>query len=154
MALNVCGSCTTKFAVGLKRCPHCASTDFCEDDMPKITVHGGPSDATVDEEPEGTDTEVADEAAPDGPEWHGEHGPELVETQGGEDVSAGTDSSTSSEKQSEKPEPNEKQAPSPAPTTASRSAKARTAKASTARSTGGDQETGSSKTTSSDEASK
>lgn len=47
MALNVCAGCTTKFAVGLKRCPHCGSTDYCEDgqDMPKITVHGGASNA-------------------------------------------------------------------------------------------------------------
>lgn len=48
MALNVCGSCTTRFAVGLKRCPHCASTDFQEDGvMPKITALGGASDKTL-----------------------------------------------------------------------------------------------------------
>ncbi|WP_435279170.1 hypothetical protein [Streptomyces sp. 1222.5] len=146
MALNVCGGCTTKFAVGLKRCPHCASTDFCEDDMPKITVHGGPSDATVDEEPEASGTAAEGE---DTGQAVAEPEPQVEsDAEGGEDVSAGTDSSTSSEKQSEKPEQSEKQDPSPARTTASRSAKARTVKGSTARSTGGAPESGSSATTS------
>ena len=49
MALLVCNRCTTRFAVGLPYCPQCTSTDCYtegeEDDMAKITVHGGPSNA-------------------------------------------------------------------------------------------------------------
>lgn len=50
MALSVCQECTTRFAVGLLACPHCHSTKFYEEGsvMPKITVHGGPSNAAVD----------------------------------------------------------------------------------------------------------
>lgn len=50
MALSVCQDCTTRFAVGLLVCPHCRSTRFYEEGsvMPKITVHGGPSNAAVD----------------------------------------------------------------------------------------------------------
>lgn len=71
MALNVCNGCTTKFAVGLPRCPHCASTDFCEDgQMAKITAQGGPSDKTLPE---------ADEAAPAEAGLQGEPGPELLD---------------------------------------------------------------------------
>ncbi len=45
MALLACLGCSTRFAVGLSRCPHCQSEDFEEDNgmSPKITVHGGPS---------------------------------------------------------------------------------------------------------------
>lgn len=45
MALNVCAGCTALFAVGLKKCPQCGSTDFQEDGAmsPKITNHGGAS---------------------------------------------------------------------------------------------------------------
>lgn len=50
MALWVCLGCTTKYAVGLSRCPRCHGTDFEEEGaMPKITVAGGPSH--VDAEP-------------------------------------------------------------------------------------------------------
>lgn len=49
MALNACTSCTTKFAVGLPKCPHCGSTDYVEDGdvMAKITRSGGASDDTL-----------------------------------------------------------------------------------------------------------
>lgn len=51
MALNVCAGCTTSFAVGLLRCPHCGSKDYQEDgQMPKITLEGGPSNAAADAE--------------------------------------------------------------------------------------------------------
>ncbi|MFJ8784965.1 SAP domain-containing protein [Streptomyces sp. NPDC102476] len=46
MAAWVCVECTTTFSVGAPRCPHCGSTTYTEqgvEDMPKITVHGGPS---------------------------------------------------------------------------------------------------------------
>lgn len=48
MALRVCQRCTTRFAVGLLACPHCRSTEHYEEGsvMPKITVHGGPSNAS------------------------------------------------------------------------------------------------------------
>lgn len=86
-----------------------------EDDMAKITVHGGPSNAAADEPEEG------------------------------EDVSAGTSSSTSSEKEPTSPDKSETDAPKPARTTASRSKKART-ESSSAAGTDGGLETGTSET--------
>lgn len=102
-----------------------------EEDMPKITVHGGASHAAdIPAEPE----------------------PEVEESaEGGEDVSAGSSSETSSEKEPTSPEPSETPTPSRARTTGSRSKKAATDKASSARSTGGDPEDG---TSDSDEAAK
>jgi hypothetical protein len=42
--LNVCECCGTKCAADLTRCPHCGATDLHEEgEMPKITVHNGPS---------------------------------------------------------------------------------------------------------------
>ena len=131
----VCLDCSTAYSVGAPLCPHCgserhadegsaaalgvqASARIEEDDMPKITRHGGASIAG--------------------------------ETEGGEDVSAGADTSTSSETPSEKPEQSEKQGPPPARTTASRSAKGRTAKGSSAPSTDGGQTAGTSETGSAD----
>ncbi|MFG2372559.1 hypothetical protein ACGFY9_13910 [Streptomyces sp. NPDC048504] len=144
MSLWVCLDCTAAYSVGAPLCPECGSErhaeegtaaafgiqhgvpiDIEEDDMPKITRHGGAS--VAGEEP------AADEA------------------EGGEDVSAGADTSTSSETPSEKPELNEKQDPSPARTTASRSAKGRTGKGSTAPSTDGGQTEATSETASADE---
>ena len=112
MSLLVCLDCTTAFSVGAPRCPHCGSerhatdeqaaalgiahgvpVDIEEDSMPKITRHEGPSVAPVDE------------------------------VEGGEDVSAGADTSTSSEKPSPTPEPSDKQAPKRARKTVSRSPK-------------------------------
>lgn len=98
MTLLVCLDCTTAFAVGVPRCPHCGSERSAEegtaaalglhargrieeDDMPKITVHGGPSDR-ADITPE----------------------PEAPAAEGGEDVSAGSSGGTSSSKPSEKSE--------------------------------------------------
>ncbi|OYP14073.1 hypothetical protein CFC35_05770 [Streptomyces sp. FBKL.4005] len=140
MSLRVCLDCTTAFAVGVQRCPHCGSERHAEqgsaaalgiqasvpveveDSMPKITRHGGAS--------------VASEAA---------------EIEGGEDVSAGASTSTSSETPSKKPEPSEKPDRSPARTTGNRSGKARTAKGSTARTTDGGPEAGTSATGSADQ---
>lgn len=128
MSLRVCLDCTTAFAVGVPRCPHCGSErhaeegsaaalgiqhgipiEIEEDDMPKITRHEGPS------------VPPADEAA---------------DVEGGEDVSAGEDSSTSSETPSEKREQSEKPSRSRARKTASRSAEGQTG-SSSARSTAG-----------------
>lgn len=75
MALNVCADCTTRFAVGLKECPHCQSTNFQEDgDMPKITAHGGASiaGAEVTGGQWGDDTEP--EEAPDADDIHEDPG--------------------------------------------------------------------------------
>lgn len=46
MALWFCAGCSTAYAVGLPACPHCQSADHHEEGtMPKITLHGGPSNA-------------------------------------------------------------------------------------------------------------
>ncbi len=131
MALSVCAECTTKYAVGLPKCPHCGSTDHVEDGqpMPKITVHGGPSDKTLPvDEPE-ADEAPAVELAP--------------EPEGGEESSPGSSSSASTETQQPNSEPSSKSSPKPARKTASRSAKGRTENSS-APSTDGGQETGTS----------
>lgn len=140
MSLWVCLDCTTAFAVGVPRCPHCGSerhaeegsaaalgiqasvpVELEEDRMPKITRHGGASVAGVEPAP----------------------------VEDGEDVSAGKDSSTSSEKPSTKPELSEQPTPSPVRKTGSRSGKGRTANSS-ARSTAGGPETDTSETGSAD----
>jgi hypothetical protein len=47
MALNTCESCNTPFAVGLRACPNCRSQNFHEEGtVPKITVHGGATNAS------------------------------------------------------------------------------------------------------------
>jgi hypothetical protein len=138
----VCLDCSTAYSVGAPLCPHCGSErhadegsaaalgiqagrriEIEEDDMPKITRHEGPSFPPVDE---------ADQ------------------TEGGEDVSAGADTSTSSETPSKKPEQSGKQGPSRARKTASRSVKGQT-ESSSAPSTDGGPETGTSATSSADE---
>jgi len=118
MAAWVCTGCTTTYSVGAPRCPHCLSTDYIEEgaDMPKITVHGGPSNAAAD-------------------------------TEGGEESSPGTSSSTSSEKEPSSTEQSETPAPSRARGTGSRSKPARTEQDGTAGSTatGGPKTAGSDK---------
>jgi hypothetical protein len=122
MAVWTCAECTADYAVGAPACPQCGSVVRIderpqrdrEDDMAKVTVHGGPSNAAA-------------------------------EAEGGEDVSAGTDSSTSSEKAQNSDEPNEKPTPSRARTTATRSKKGRTA-SSSASGTDGGREAGTSAT--------
>ena len=109
MALWICTECTCTYSVGAARCPQCGGRQYVEEgseDMAKITVHGGASNAAADE-------------------------PEA-----GEDVSAGTSSSTSSETPSPSTEPNETPPPSRARKTGSRSGKGRTG-SSTARGTDG-----------------
>ncbi|WP_027933733.1 hypothetical protein [Amycolatopsis thermoflava] len=67
--LWICQECTTAYAVGLLACPHCASTNYLEEgqEMPKITVYGGASNANPE-----TTVEVPGEVV-DGP--HGEREP-------------------------------------------------------------------------------
>ncbi|MET7944282.1 hypothetical protein [Streptomyces sp. NPDC005302] len=99
-----------------------------EEQMPKITVHGGPS----------VDGHVVD------PETSEVTPVETDETEGGEDVSAGSSSSTSSETESSTPETSEQPSPSPARTTGSRSKRAATDKASSVPGTDGGQAAGTS----------
>ena len=57
MATWFCGQCTTEYSVGAPCCPHCQATDPVreeeqlrrENEMAKITVHGGPSNADTGE---------------------------------------------------------------------------------------------------------
>lgn len=115
MALWICRGCTAAYSVGAPRCPECGSTDYREDhvkegpdDMAKITVHGGVSNAAADAE-------------------GGE--PSSLEADGGT-------SSTSSEKDETSPETSENATPSRARTTANRSSRGRTG-SSSARGTDG-----------------
>lgn len=89
--LETCPKCTTRFAVGLLRCPQCGATApafadrMKEDtDMPRITVAGGPSNP---------------DAQP------GETG--YIAPEGSDEPSPGTSSSTSDDK----PEPNSSKTP-------------------------------------------
>lgn len=70
MSLMRCRGCSTRFAVGLLRCPQCQAISEIyarpeheanaeEENMPKITVGGGASNALADTE------EVADEVVTD-----------------------------------------------------------------------------------------
>lgn len=116
MALWVCAGCTTAYAVGSPCCPHCRSTDHYEEGtMPKITVHGGPSN----------------DAEPPRYEWVGEAGPELFNLPAGETTEEEPSPGNSSETSPEKPQPSDKPSSSKgrsrARTTASRSAQAPTA---------------------------
>ena len=146
MALRVCTGCTTKYAVGLAKCPHCGSTDHVEDGqpMPKITEHGGPSSVTAGPGETGY-MPPADEALPAEPVAEEELAvePESVNEEGGEESSPGSSSSASIETPQPSSEPSEPPTLSPAPTTVSRSRKGRTGSRS-ASSTAGDQETGTS----------
>ena len=123
MALNECADCTTAFAVGLPRCPHCRSTDFAEQgqDMPKITEHGGATNARAEVTLNGG-VRMAGEWEPEPPPVDNPD----EQTEGSEPSSAGSSSQTSSETPPNKPEPSEPDPPKPARATASRSRKART----------------------------
>ena len=85
MTLRVCLDCTTAFAVGAPRCPHCGSERHAEegsaaalgihhgipveteeDRMPKITRHGGASVAGEEPATEGGEQPSA-EATPEAP---------------------------------------------------------------------------------------
>lgn len=118
MALWECAECTTKYSVGAPECPHCGSVirvnentrnpEEGAEDMAKITVHGGPSNAAADE------------------------------VEGGEDSSPGTSSSTSSEKEPSSPEQSEKPGRSRARGTGSRSNRGQTEPDGTAETTATD----------------
>lgn len=112
-----------------------------DDEMPKVTVHGGPSIEGVAED----EVEMAD-----GRRVRLPADTDSTDDEGGEEPSPtpegpGTSSSTSSTKQPSTPETSENETPSPARKTASRSGKARTG-SSTAHGTDGDQTAPTSKT--------
>lgn len=137
MSLLVCLDCTTAYAVGVPLCPHCGSERRAEqgtaaamglhargvkeETMPKITVHGGPSNA-------------ADEQPVSAPAAESEVTPEQVA--GEEESSPGSSSETSSPKAESSPETSAPGPQKPARTTGSRSRKGR-AGSSTAGSAGG-----------------
>jgi hypothetical protein len=150
--LNVCEDCTAKFAVELSKCPHCGSTKFTEDwQMPKITEHGGPSNATAGPgEPgymppgeAGTNEAEAPTADVDVPVTDGEYvlSQEAASrvAEGSEPSSPvpGMDSSTSSQKPPTSPETSEPALSKPARKTASRSSKARMGSSSAPGTAGG-----------------
>jgi len=74
MAAWTCAECTATYSVGAPKCPECGSVIRVndttqkqeDDDMAKITVHGGPSNAAADEVEAGEDvaTESSSETAP------------------------------------------------------------------------------------------
>lgn len=51
MATWECRGCTAAYSVGAPRCPQCGTNDPIKEDeqMAKITVHGGASDASLEE---------------------------------------------------------------------------------------------------------
>lgn len=125
MAARVCVECTTVYAVGAPRCPHCGATRHVEqgEPMPKITRHGGPS-SRYDSETAGAAADTPAAAAP---------APEDEEVP----PSPGKSSATSSEKPQPNSKPSEPARRKRARTTANRSKQAPTDN-STAPSTDGD----------------
>lgn len=133
MALMQCRSCSTKFAVGLLRCPQCGAMSELyaapeevieaeqEANMPKISVEGGPSNALGEPvETEASSAEAVDTSAEVEEQPHVES-----ETSGGtsdatdeasghdEDAADGVDPETAVEKDPE---------PAPAPKLATKTA--------------------------------
>lgn len=101
MALWICLDCSAAYAVGQSRCPNCRSEDYIEEGtMPKITVHGGP---TNDAEPAIPDDDTAAPASPE------------------EEPSPGNSSETSPEKPAPSTKPSSSAARSRVRTTGSRS---------------------------------
>lgn len=132
MTLRVCLDCTTGFAVGVPRCPHCGSERHAEegsaaalglhargrieeDTMPKITRHGGPSDKALREHARNlVEPDFSESLA-------------CLKAEGGELPSAGTSTATSSEKPPTTPEKNETAPPKRARSAGSRSRQGRKA---------------------------
>lgn len=117
MALWVCKGCTAAYSVGAPCCPQCGGTDYADEEeqnMPKITVAGGPSIAGItgawgDDEPEDT-------------------------AEGGEQSSPGSSSSPSETSSDSEPETTSSGNSKRARTTGNRGGQGRTG-SSTARST-------------------
>lgn len=126
MSVWVCRDCTTTYSVGAPKCPQCGGTDYADEEeqnMPKITVAGGPSVA-------GFTGGWSDHDAED--RWPAQDAD--ADTEGGEESSPSSSSSPSETKRSSEPETTSSGSSKRARTTANRGARARTA-GSTARST-------------------
>jgi hypothetical protein len=70
MALWICQGCVAAYSVDAPRCPQCGSTDYINDfeegaDMAKITVHGGPSNASAEPDPAEAQPAPAEVSAPE-----------------------------------------------------------------------------------------
>lgn len=134
MAAWVCDSCTAVYSVGAPCCPHCRATDYTEqgeEPMPKITVHGGASNAADPEtagaaEPPASAAPAPDDEVTTDQPLTEEDVERLREHYAGGASSPGKSSSPSSETPEQSTEQSETAAPSPARTTASRSKKAQT----------------------------
>ncbi|MEE4546466.1 hypothetical protein V2S66_31440 [Streptomyces sp. V4-01] len=130
MAAWICRDCTATYSVGAPQCPQCGSTDRIEEEeqnMPKITVAGGPSIA-------GVTGGWSDHDAED--QWPAQNADQ--DEEGGEESSPSSSSSPSETKRSSEPETTSSGSSKRARTTASRGKQARTA-GSTAHSTDTDQ---------------
>lgn len=78
MAVWACAECTTAYAVGAPRCPHCGSENYTEDGMAKATVGGASDDKTA-----AGDAPQAAPAAADAPaEDDGEKAPKAITSKG------------------------------------------------------------------------
>jgi hypothetical protein len=141
MAVWVCRDCTAAYSVGAPKCPQCGSTDYIgeeEQNMPKITVAGGPSIAGVTGGWSDHDTED---------QWPAQDAGQ--DEEGGEESSPGDSSSQSETKPSRTPETSSSGGSKRARTTGSRGGQGRTG-SSTARSTGSGQTARTSETDSDD----
>lgn len=117
MAVWVCRDCTAAYSVGAPQCPQCGSTDRIEEEeqnMPKITVAGGPSIAGITG------------AWGDGPESDAEGSEEPSQTS----QAPGTGSSPSEPKPDSEPETSSSGGSKRARTTESRGGRARTGSSS------------------------
>lgn len=86
MAIWECAECTAQYSVGAPKCPQCGSTIRINDvanapeedqEMAKITVHGGPSNAAADDPEE---TEGVPETEPDSSETNEQPSPSRART--------------------------------------------------------------------------
>lgn len=138
----ICTGCTAAYAVGAPCCPQCQSTDHIEEgaEMPKITVDNGPS---VADQEVVVDTDRGPELTPvaetdvDPQELAEERARERAAAERGEDVSAGSSSETSSEKEPTQPGKSTTGRQKPAPKTGSPSGKGQTGSSSAPGTDGG-----------------
>ncbi|WP_424891792.1 hypothetical protein [Streptomyces sp. XH2] len=118
MTLWTCDECTTKYAVGLFRCPRCHSTAFHEEgSMPKIARHVGATNAGAASAPEPPEAAPATEPAVTAPD------PDAAPLPEEDTACPGTSSSTSTPTPLMTSEPSASGRGKRARKTASRSAK-------------------------------
>lgn len=122
MTLRVCLSCTTAFAVGLRRCPQCGSTEHVEqgdaEGMPKI--NSGPQGATDKTDPDLTVAEQIAVNRGEDLEQFRKDNPDLTkdsDNEEGDNSLAGNSSSTSGESQKTNTEKSNPEGQKPALTT-------------------------------------